>query len=346
MGHIEQLRSSDKRRYLNAVRHVESAEIPFQEDEIDPSIAAKILGRRLPMVHSYELPVADYVELNLRCGNDLVFLAHLWKLGRKTMLDSDGREHYVDGVIKTRADLKNITYPDLDAIRRHIEEVLAAIGGTGLGLKYTPSQAPFIVTTAMGYADYYEALITGPGFIHEFQKRVEDFCLRELELALSYPIDVVQFGAVLCAKNGPMFSRAMREEFEYPSLRRRVAMAKAKGVAVSGHFDGDNTALMPELIDIGIEVLNPVERCGGSQDIYRLKELYGDKLAFHGNIDLTGVLVYGTPEEVRRDVIEHIERLAVGGGYICASSHNITEAVPIENFCAMRDAVQTYRFRA
>ncbi len=339
------MRKPDKNRYLRAARHIESEDISFQEDEIDAAVAARILGRRVPMVNSYALPVADFVELNLRCGNDLVFLAHLWKLGRKTMLDAEGREHYVDGVIKTRADLKTIAYPDLDAIRRHIEEVLAAIDGTGLGLKYTPSQAPFLVTTAMGYADYYEAMITDPAFIHEFQKRVEDFCLRELELALSYPIDAVQFGAVLCSKNGPMFSRAMRDEFEYPSLRRRIAMAKAKGVTVSGHFDGNNTELIPELIEIGIEILNPIETCDGAQDIFRLKELYGDKIALHGNIDLTGVLVYGTPGEVRRDTIDHIERLAVGGGYICASSHNITEAVPLENFYAMRDTVHGYRFR-
>ena len=61
------------------------------------------------------------------------------------------------------------------------------------------------------------------------------------------------------------------------------------------------------------------------------------------NIDLTGVLVNGTPEDVRRDVEEHIRRLAAGGGYICASSHNITEDVPLDNFYALRDAVHNYK---
>jgi uroporphyrinogen decarboxylase len=123
-------------------------------------------------------------------------------------------------------------------------------------------------------------------------------------------------------------------------------MIKCRKIPVSLHADGDVTSLLPDYIAMGIDVLNPVEPCGGRQDIYRLKEQFGDRLALHGNIDLSGVLVHGSPEEVRQDVEEHLRRLAAGGGYICASSHNITEAVPLENFYAMRDAVQVYRFRA
>lgn len=337
------MRPPDKQRYLRAARRRPSPDIPFQEDEIEPAVVAKILGRPTAVHHSFDLPPADLVELNRRCGNDMIFQLNIWELGRINMIDDAGRKHYVDGAIKTASDLKNIAYPDLDALRRRLESVLAAADGTGLGIKYTPSQAPFIVTTAMGYADYYEAMLSNPGFIHEFQEIVEEHCLRELEMVLSYPVDAVQFGAVLCAKNGPMFSRAMREEFEYPSLRRRVRMAKAKGVVVSGHFDGNLSAIMPELIDIGIEVFNPIETCDGAQDIYQYKKLYGDRIALHGNIDLSGVLVNGTPAEVRQDVQEHIARLAQGGGYICASSHNITEDVPLENFYAMRDAAHAWR---
>lgn len=340
------MRSPDKRRYLNAIRHLEAEEIPFQEDEMEASVAGRILGRTVPMVRSFELPVNDLVELNIRCGNDMVYLSNVWELGRHNVFDSAGRKHYMDGTIKTRSDLARIEYPELDRIRQRIEEVLDGIEDTGLGLKYTANQSPSIVTTAVGYQDYYIALIDDPGFIHEFQKRVDDFCLRELELALSYPIDLVQVGAVICSGSGPMFSRAMIEEFEFPSLRQRVEMIKRKKLPVSLHVDGDVTSLIPDYIAMGIDVLNPIEPCGGRQDIYRLKEQVGDRLALHGNIDLSGVLANGSPAEVRADVEEHLRRLAVGGGYICASSHNITEAVPLANFFAMRDTVQGYRFRA
>ncbi|MCX6994185.1 MAG: hypothetical protein NT011_13730 [Kiritimatiellaeota bacterium] len=337
------MRKPNKNRYLNAIRHMETKEICFQEDEVETSVASKILGRPLPMVRPYELPVKDYVELNLRYGNDMVFLNNVWELGRKNIIDSQGRKQYVDGTMKTPEDLKQIKFPDLGAIKKSIEELLAGIEGTGLGLKYTANQTPFIVTTAIGYQDYYMDLIVNPAFIHEFQKRVNDFCLRELELALSYPIDVAQVSAIFFSKNGPLFCREMIEEFEYPSLRQRVKLIKDKGLPVSVHADGYFMDFIPDFIKMGIDVINPVEPCDGNQDIYKIKAMYGNKIALHGNIDLAGVLAYGTPQEVEKDVIEHIEKLSVGGGYICASSHNITEAVPIDNFYAMRDAVLNYR---
>jgi hypothetical protein len=339
------MRAPDKNRYLRAVRHIESEEIPFQEDEIEHSVICRILGRQLPKVRPYELSAKDYVELNIACGNDFVLMANLWELGRKNFIDSEGRKHYVDGTMKTREDLKKIVYPDLGLYRKRIEELLAAVEGTGLGIKYTPGQAPFLVTTAVGYQDYYMDLILDPDFIHEFQRRLAEFCHRELEMALSYPIDVFQVGAVICSCAGPMFSREMIEEFEYPDLRRRIQAIKSKGRVVSAHLDGNVASLMPDLIAMGVDVINPIEPCEGRQDIYRLKELYGTRIALHGNIDLAGVLAFGTPADVERDVIAHIERLAVGGGYVCASSHNISEAVPLTNFYALRDTVQRYLFR-
>jgi len=339
------VRTPDKNRYLNAVRHVETEEVPFQEDEFDFSAVEKILGRPVPRVRSYELPVADMVELHLRAGNDLLYLAWLWELGRRNVIDADGRKHYVDGTIKTRRDLEGITCPELDAVRRRLEETLEAIEGTRLGLKYRPNQTPFLVMTAIGYEDYYIYLRTDPDFIHEFERRVNDFCLRELELALSYPVDVIQVSATFGSSMGPLISREMIEEFEYPSLRERISMIKARGVPVSLHVDGEVQGFIEDFIEMGVDVIHPVEPCGGRQDIYEIKRLYGDRIALHGNIDLAGVLVFGTPEDVARDVETHLERLAPGGGYVCGSSHDITEAVPIENFIAMRNTVHRWRYR-
>ncbi|MBM3889684.1 MAG: hypothetical protein FJ388_11235 [Verrucomicrobia bacterium] len=340
------MRGPDKNRYLRAARRIESTEIPFQEDEIDHVVACRLLGKRLPWCRPFDLPPDELVELNLRAGNDLVFLADVWELGRRNHIDPDGRKHYVDGTIKTRADLKQITFPDMGRLRQKIERTLNVIEGTGMGLKYTPSQTAFVVTTAVGYQDYYECLLTDRAFIHEFQDRIHGFCMAELEMALGYPVDVVQFGAVICSGRGPIFNRELIEEFEYPGLRDRIRLAKSKGVVVSAHLDGDVREIIPDMIAMGVDVLNPIETCDGAQDIYELKRQYGDKLALHGNIDLCGALTHGTPEQVKQDVRRHIEALARGGGYIVASSHNITEAVRLENFFAMRDATMEYQFDA
>jgi hypothetical protein len=336
------MRAPDKQRYLDAVRHITRPDISFQENDVDSVLVRQLLGKETPMMAPYRLPATDNVALALACGNDLVYTANPWLFGRKNMTDADGRVHYVDGTIKARADMQSLTYPDVDEVRRRLEETLACSEGTGLGIVYAMNCAPFLVTTAVGYADYYMCLIDDPEFIHDFQRWVEDYCMRQLAVVLEYPVDAVQVGAVLCIKSGPMFSLDLMEEFEFPCLQRQIDMVHAAGRVVSLHSDGDNTGLISRFIDMGVDVLNPVEPCDGQQDIFALKAQYGDRIALHGNIDITGVLTHGTPDEVAQEVTGYLDRLAPGAGYVCASSHNVTAQVPLENILAMRDTVHQY----
>ncbi|MHB9131226.1 MAG: uroporphyrinogen decarboxylase family protein [Armatimonadota bacterium] len=339
------MRSPDKRRYLNAIQHIESTAIPYAEDAIDLSHAEIMLGRELPPVWLPSmLPVKDYVDLTVASGSDVIFMHHVWQLGRKNMFDAEGRQHYVDGTIKTRDALAQVTYPDIDILKRRLDALLHGIDGTGLALKFAPNPAPFIVATAIGYQDYYTNLAVDPEFVHDFLKIAHDYCMRELEVALRYPIDVVEVCIVVWDKSGPMMSREMMEEFELPALRDQIQLIKSHGLPVSFHGDGNLFSYIPELIAMGIDLITCIEPCSGGQDIYRIKDLYGDKVALQGNIDLSGVLVFGTPDEVRADVIEHIEKLAVRGGYICSSSHDISNAVPLENFYALRDTVLDFTY--
>jgi hypothetical protein len=149
------MRQPDKYRYLQAIKHIETGEISFQEDEFEPVIAEKIIGHSLPPVRSYELSAADLVELNIKAGNDLIFLANLWECGRKNIIADTGQKLYVDGMIKTDADLKCIISPNLSDARRRIEEVCEAVDGTGLGIKYRSNNSLFLAETGIGYQDYY-----------------------------------------------------------------------------------------------------------------------------------------------------------------------------------------------
>jgi len=80
-----------------------------------------------PPVRSYELPVPDLSNSTFEPENDLVYLAQVWELGRKTVTDAEGRRHYVDGTMKTRRDLARLVFPDLGRVRACIEEVLDGI---------------------------------------------------------------------------------------------------------------------------------------------------------------------------------------------------------------------------
>ena len=338
------MRSPDKNRYLRAARHIEAPDVPFFELEADPVIVSAMLGKPVDLaLHSYELPIPDVVEWNGRMGNDMAYLGHIWRLGRKEMRDADGRRHYVDGTMKTPASLTDIWFPDLTAFRRRLEALFAHLDGTGVGVMAATTSVGFIVATAIGYQDFCLAVIENPGFVAEFRDRVEEYALRELEIILSYPVDGVRIGSGLITNSGPMLNPEMMERYEYRSMRKQAAMIKAAGKALTFHIDGKVDRVLPILIEMGADVLNPIDPCGGQQDIYEVKRRWGKQIALHGNIDISGVLLKGTPGQVADDVCRHLDVLSRGGGYIAASSHDLHQLLPVANIYAMRDAVHEWR---
>ncbi len=337
------MRKPDKTRIVNAVRHIESDEIAFLETDPDMVLVNQILGKNFSLgLHAFELPAEDYVELNRRMGNDMVYFAEIWRLGRKEKTDDQERIHYIDGTMKTPQALKDIWYPDIESSKRRLQNLLDAIKGTGLGMSCCNKVATSVVCTAIGYEDYWLGLYDNPGFIHEFQKVINEYCLRELEMFINHNVDMIHLAMVVGSKAGAMCSREMLEEFQYPLLRQQIKLAKAAGSIVHLHVDGNIKDLIGDFIEMGVDILNPLEPCDGGQDIYKIKKQYGNKIALHGNIDVAGVLLKGTPEEVALDVNEHIAGLAPGGGYIMGSSHNLHADVPLENFYAMRDATHAF----
>jgi uroporphyrinogen decarboxylase len=165
-----------------------------------------------------------------------------------------------------------------------------------------------------------------------------------MEMAMGYPVDVVKIGSGLITNIGPMLSPGTMEEFEFSLLREQAELVKERKLPLFFHVDGKVTPLIPQFLEMGVDILNPIDPCSGLQDIYEIKELYGDRLTLCGNIDIDNVLLKGSPEDVAEDVRAHIDRLARGGGYIVASSHNLHELIPVENFYAMRDTVHNYKF--
>jgi len=109
------------------------------------------------------------------------------------------------------------------------------------------------------------------------------------------------------------------------------------------HSCGNVRPLIPDLIEIGVEALNPVQIGAAGMEPAGLKRDFGDALAFWGGgVDTQGVLVTGTPQQVRDDVRRNIEVLAPGGGYVFSAVHNIQADVPPQNLIAMREALSGY----
>ncbi len=125
-------------------------------------------------------------------------------------------------------------------------------------------------------------------------------------------------------------------------MRSIISVAKRINpeVIISYHSDGDIEKIIPELIEIGIEVLNPVQpEC---MNPAKLKNKYGDKLAFWGTIGTQTTMPFGTPQDVRGVVRERIETVGRGGGLLIAPSHVLEPGVSWENIFAFVEAVKDY----
>jgi len=153
-------------------------------------------------------------------------------------------------------------------------------------------------------------------------------------------VDVIMIGDDLAGQKGPLFSPSIYRSLIKPRQKRLVQYIKSRTQAkIWYHSCGAVVEYIPDLLDNGIDILNPVQISAKGMDPAKLKAEYGDKLAFWGGaIDSQHVLPRGTPEEVRESIRRNIEAFKPGGGYVFNSVHNIQADVPPENILAMYDA--------
>jgi len=132
-----------------------------------------------------------------------------------------------------------------------------------------------------------------------------------------------------------LFSPAQIREFLIPRMKRMMDLAHSAGAYVFFHSDGAVRRILPDMIEAGIDVLNPIQwRCSGMER-EGLKRDFGDRILFHGGMDNQYTLPFGTVDEVRQEVRDNLRILGAGGGYILAPCHNIQAVSPPENIVAM-----------
>ncbi len=153
-------------------------------------------------------------------------------------------------------------------------------------------------------------------------------------------VDVIMIGDDLAGQKGPLFSPRIYREIVKPRHKRLVQYIKSRTQAkIWYHSCGSVPTYLPDLIDNGIDILNPVQVSAKDMDPAQLKARHGNDLVFWGGgVDSQHVLPRGTPEQVREDVRRNIEAFKPGGGYVFNSVHNIQADVPPDNIVAMFDA--------
>jgi uroporphyrinogen decarboxylase len=196
----------------------------------------------------------------------------------------------------------------------------------------------------------FTEMALNPTRIHRFLDRLLGFHLGNLEKFLDVwgpYVDIIGFGDDLGMQTGPQISPAMYREFFKPrhGMMWQTVKKKYPHLKVALHCCGSVYRLLPDLIEAGLDVIQPVQITARDMEPERLKREFGKEMVFWGGgCDTQRVLPFGTPEEVRENTRRNITTFAPGGGYVFQQVHNIMAGVPPENIIAMFEEVNSFRY--
>ena len=182
-------------------------------------------------------------------------------------------------------------------------------------------------------------LVTAAELVNTALDRIEmcqtEMMRRYFDRAAAY-VDLVFVSDDMGGQENLLLSLDMWDRFFKDRLRRWCDLIHSYGLKVFYHSDGAIGALIPRLIECGVDVLNPIQHACAGMDMIELKQRYGDRLIFHGAVDNQFVLSRGSVEQVREETRACLRSLGAGRqGYICCSCHNVQPGTPLENILAM-----------
>jgi len=208
-----------------------------------------------------------------------------------------------------------------------------------------PMGPPYELFFGLGTGDFSAWMMTlaqEPDYVQALYERLVEAWienLRRFTSAVGEFVQIVQFNDDLGTQDAPFLSLRMFRRLIFPFYKRGLDwIHENTRFKVFMHNDGAIFDFIPTLIEMGVDILNPVQTTARGMDPKRLKEQFGDRLTFWGgSCDCQRTLPFGTPEQVAAEVEAHIAALAPGGGYVFASVHNIQANCPPENVAAMFD---------
>ncbi len=236
--------------------------------------------------------------------------------------------------------LMEYPWPDLEDLYRWrgVREQVAALHDRGLAVAAYAGSVFEHSWYLRGMEDLMMDMLAAPDIAHWFFERtaaLQQFAARQFARAGA---DIIITGDDIAGQKGMLMKLDVWREFLKPRLAATVRAVKQArpDTFVFYHSDGNVEAAIPELIEIGIDILNPVQpEC---MDPAAVKLKYGDRLSFWGTVSVQQTMPFGTPEEVRAEVRSRIRTVGKGGGLILAPAHVVGPETPWENIVAFFEA--------
>lgn len=182
-------------------------------------------------------------------------------------------------------------------------------------------------------------MVQRPEFVHELLDRIlVEWDIPIIDQQIDIGVDGFYFADDWGTSSGMIFSPKMWRTFIKPRLAKIYEHCHERGVYVGQHSDGKISPLFPELIEIGLDIFNPLEP--SVMDRLEMKRLYGDKITFYGGLDVEHTMPFGSPQDVRKETRWLVENMGKGGGYILQTSHQVLWDTPMENIVAYIEEVR------
>jgi len=252
-------------------------------------------------------------------------------------------------------EIERYPWPDMDDPTRvaHVRERARALAKES---RYAIIGTPWLLFplerafAMQGMDRFMMNLARRPEFARALLEKIAELCKQLMGHfldELGEDVDIIKIGDDLGMQDRLLISPKMYRQVLKPIHADYIAFIRQRTPAkVFFHTDGDVFDLMDDFVEIGIDILNPIQTSAGKMaNLVELKRRYGRNLVFCGAVDSQRVLPSGTPDEVRQEVRRVINLLGPGGGYMLASVHTIMDDVPPENILAMVDeAVESGRY--
>jgi len=276
-------------------------------------------------------------------------VAHLSKQAGKTAFYAEMIDPPLSAA--TIDDLETYPWPDPDDPGRYLDlaekvkhlyettDYALVAGAIGMGL-FEQAQC------LRGIQQFFEDLLINQEFASRLIDKILQIQLSIMDHYLSIVgpyVEMVETSDDYGMQTGPLISPGLYREMLQPAHKRLNRFIKERTEAkIYLHSCGSIAAVLDDLIDAGVDVINPVQPRAKDMDSTMLKSRFGDRVVFHGGVDEQYILPNGTVTQVQEEVWERITAFAPGGGYIFAPAHNIQDDVPPVNVIAMFESALQY----
>lgn len=278
----------------------------------------------------YRGPILEFTETERVCPFGIRFRrgSYNWKFGADEVVQSPLQN------ADTERDVLSLKLPDpkwfdLEPLLRECQtyQEKVIIGGFWTAISGDAYRM-------MGFENYLANMIINPSLVKTLVDRLTDFYLQmndRLFSVLKGKMDIFFMGNDFGTQNGLLFSKEMWRKYFYENYKKLISLAHSYKLKVMVHSCGAISELLDDMIEIGVDIIDPIQTTAVGMNPLELQRRFGGKIVFHGGIDTQNILPRGNTEQVNKHCEEILNYLGKDAGYIFVSCNNIQDDTPVKN---------------